>query len=181
MTLRDQNIGLLEQGIDLLRVLDGALYGASGETSGVGAHVRHCIDCYRCFLRGVAGLEAGGPAAVCEIDYDARERQAAIEADPAAALRTLIEIADELACLEVSDTQAVEVRVDQPPGSAAPAALQGSTVGRELQFLISHTTHHYALIALLLKSRGVALEPGFGVAPSTLAHQRRCAALAHVR
>jgi uncharacterized damage-inducible protein DinB len=48
-------------------------------------------------------------------------------------------------------------------------------VGRELQFLASHTLHHYALIAALLRLQGV--EPGeeFGVAPGTLEHRRRLA------
>jgi hypothetical protein len=51
--------------------------------------------------------------------------------------------------------------------------LCASTVARELQFLLSHTVHHYALIALILRLQG--FEPGeeFGVAPSTLAHWRR--------
>ena len=46
----------------------------------------------------------------------------------------------------------------------------GSTVYRELQFLVSHTIHHYAIIGTILRSRG--FEPGmdFGVAPSTLRH-----------
>src|SRR5262245_51244700 len=50
-----------------------------------------------------------------------------------------------------------------------------SSLKRELQFLLSHTTHHYALIALALRSRG--FEPGseFGVAPSTLRHWRKTA------
>ena len=44
---------------------------------------------------------------------------------------------------------------------------------RELQFLLSHTVHHYALAALMLRTQGV--EPGkeFGVAPSTLAYWRQ--------
>ena len=47
-----------------------------------------------------------------------------------------------------------------------------STLRRELQFLLSHTIHHFALIGLLLSFHGV--EPGeeFGVAPSTLKHWR---------
>jgi hypothetical protein len=47
-----------------------------------------------------------------------------------------------------------------------------STVGRELQFLVSHTVHHFALIRLLLGGEGPVLGPDFGVAPSTVAHTR---------
>jgi hypothetical protein len=41
-------------------------------------------------------------------------------------------------------------------------------VTRELQFLASHTVHHYALIAHLARDRGVGVAPEFGVAPATL-------------
>jgi hypothetical protein len=48
----------------------------------------------------------------------------------------------------------------------------GTSVGRELQFLVSHTVHHYAVIAAMLRPQGV--EPGadFGVAPSTLVYEQ---------
>ena len=46
-----------------------------------------------------------------------------------------------------------------------PAA---STLSRELQFLVSHTVHHDALIAAAARALGVATEPDFGIAPSTL-------------
>ena len=48
--------------------------------------------------------------------------------------------------------------------------------GRELLFLISHTVHHFALIAFMLRSFGI--EPGdkFGVAPSTLRYRQDCQA-----
>jgi hypothetical protein len=57
--------------------------------------------------------------------------------------------------------EGVRRRVDQP-----------SSVGRELLFLSSHTVHHWALVAALLRHQGI--EPGveFGVAPSTLDHRR---------
>jgi hypothetical protein len=47
-----------------------------------------------------------------------------------------------------------------------------SSVSRELQFLLSHTVHHYALIAMTLRAAGVELDEELGVAPSTLAYQR---------
>lgn len=172
MRLRDQNISLLEQGVDLLSDIDRALYGPEGGTSGVGAHMRHVIDCYQCFLRGVA-RETGAPVPTLRVDYDARERRAAIESDPDVAIRTMREVADAIVALEADDRQQIEVQVDQPPGIDEPTPWQRSSVGRELQFLISHTTHHYALIALLLSRHGVTLDPGFGVAQSTLAHRCR--------
>jgi uncharacterized damage-inducible protein DinB len=39
--------------------------------------------------------------------------------------------------------------------------------GRELAFVINHTIHHQALIAVLLAWHGIEVAPRFGVAPST--------------
>jgi hypothetical protein len=47
-----------------------------------------------------------------------------------------------------------------------------STIKRELQFLVSHTVHHFAIIKPLLLRDGVAVDDRFGVAPSTLAASR---------
>jgi hypothetical protein len=43
-------------------------------------------------------------------------------------------------------------------------------MARELGMLLSHTVHHYALIAMLLRARGIEPPADFGVAPSTRAH-----------
>lgn len=53
-------------------------------------------------------------------------------------------------------------------GSGSEPDWSDSSVKRELQFLVSHTVHHYALIKELLRREG--FDPGaeFGVAPSTL-------------
>jgi uncharacterized damage-inducible protein DinB len=45
-----------------------------------------------------------------------------------------------------------------------------SSTFRELQFLATHTVHHFALVALLLRQRGVEVPVEMGVAPSTLEH-----------
>ena len=49
--------------------------------------------------------------------------------------------------------------------------LRTSSVARELDFLQSHTIHHYAIIAMLCRLQNVVVEQGFGVAPSTLRYQ----------
>ena len=45
-----------------------------------------------------------------------------------------------------------------------------SSVLRELDFLRSHTVHHYSLIAMLLRLHEIDPGAEFGVAPSTLRH-----------
>ena len=42
-----------------------------------------------------------------------------------------------------------------------------STLRRELAFVISHTVHHQALIAMLLAVAGLQVPESFGLAPST--------------
>jgi hypothetical protein len=50
-----------------------------------------------------------------------------------------------------------------------------SSIARELQSLLSHTVHHYALIAIALRLQGIEPSAEFGVAPSTLEHWRKTA------
>ena len=167
-----QNLYFLEQGRQLLATLDDDLYRRSGgqrsdgrpRSASIGAHLRHVIDCFRCFLHG---LETD------RIDYDARQRQPEIETDRATAEATLAEIANALEGLEgESPRRPVEVKVDAEAWSDPDLHWQGSTLGRELQFLLSHTVHHYALIALILRSHGHDPGADFGVAPSTLEFER---------
>lgn len=157
---------LLLQGLELLDRLDDDLYATPpGEgVSPVGSHVRHCLDVYVCFLDGLGGGR---------IDYDARERDTLIEQDRRYALRLIESIIDRLGDLpgEVED-EPLEVSVDRVDRDEAHWWSR-STGRRELQFLRSHTVHHYALIALLLRQGGTDPGPEFGVAPSTLAYERR--------
>lgn len=159
----------LEQGLALLERIDDELYaGARGlpRKGGVGGHVRHCLDFYQSFL---AGLPSG------RIDYDRRERDGLVERDRAFAATKLRIVVSELRALSNVDGDApVLVSLEAESGeSSGPPRWCGSTIARELQFLLSHTVHHYALVALTLRLRG--FEPGeeFGVAPSTLKHRRR--------
>jgi uncharacterized damage-inducible protein DinB len=50
----------------------------------------------------------------------------------------------------------------------------GSTLGRELHFLFSHTVHHYALIAAQLRQIGLPIPEGFGISPATLRFRQHC-------
>lgn len=136
----------------------------------IGGHVRHNLDHYDRF---VAGWASG------EIDYDARERDAAIEGDPVRARTYALRLVASLGTLTNSDLVR-PVRVKMDTGSPA-ACWSDSTVGRELLFLLSHTVHHHALIAIILHLHGETTAPEFGVAPSTLRHQQAREAAACVR
>jgi hypothetical protein len=52
------------------------------------------------------------------------------------------------------------------------SSVTGSTYGREFVYSIAHAIHHYALISVMARLTQTELPPGFGVAPSTLAHRK---------
>lgn len=152
-----QNLDAIDQGVALLEHLKSANAGAC--IGKVGPHFRHCIDFYDCFL---AGLDLQ-----C-VDYDARGRSAAVESAPEPALAALHRIRGRLDELGAEDRE-VRVREDAVTGQGEWTR---STVNRELLFLLSHTIHHYALIALLLRQGGIDVPADFGFAPSTLEHEK---------
>ena len=168
--LAEGNVAFLQQGLELiLRLTDEQFSTAPPLFSrgGVGAHFRHILDHYDCFF---AGCESG------RIDYDRRERHQALETDRDLAVQ---KIRDTCRCLdEIADRdprRPLEATLlCGEPGVAQPM-WSATSLGRELQFLVSHTVHHYAVIAAMLRPQGV--EPGvdFGVAPSTLVYEQESA------
>lgn len=171
----EQNLFFLRQGAELLRRLDDELYTRPLEdrprAAGVGSHLRHCLDFYRSFLRDLASGR---------IDYDRRERDRAIETERAAGLAVVEELVREFEAVgELEAERPLKIRHDIAPDEDTPSSWHGSSVGRELRFLCSHTVHHYAIIAQIVRSHG--FDPGehFGVAPATLAHWRAAAKIAH--
>ena len=169
--LRADSVGLprsphgevLAQGLEVIERLPEELYAKVPSElahNGAGSHFRHVHDYYRCFLRDV---ETG------RIDYDQRVRDERFEQDPVYAAEQLaltIQRLSELSA-DLADRE-VEVRTDVEPGDPNPWSR--STVDRELRFLVGHTIHHYALIAMILKVQGFICGDEFGVAPSTLQH-----------
>jgi hypothetical protein len=163
------NIQLLRQGIDLIRRLDDAAYSRENATlslNAAGCHFRHCIDFYNCFL-GALGTR--------RINFDLRRRDEILENNRAIAILEIERIIEGLRQLSVTDGQTRLNVILNESTPRAPSAWGRSSVMRELQSLMSHTIHHYALIALALRLQ--SFEPGaeFGVAPSTLEYWRRTA------
>lgn len=137
--------------------------GALG--GGVGGHVRHNLDHVGALL---AGLAAG------RLDYDRRERGTPVETDRGAALamiRRLVAVLGGLPRAGRNDPLRLTALVspDLPPVEV------WTTAGRELGFVLSHTVHHNALIAVIADAVGAAVPDGFGYAPATVAHRRAVA------
>jgi uncharacterized damage-inducible protein DinB len=158
------NRDLLDQALELLERLSDDQYARRrGDWAPVGAQYRHVLEHYQCFF---AGLASG------RVDYDGRKRDVELERSresAAAATRRLRADLDGLRPL--APTRPLRVQLRTTTAAAGPEWSE-STVARELQFLVSHTVHHFALIKLLLTPDRVALDPDFGVAPSTLAYAR---------
>jgi uncharacterized damage-inducible protein DinB len=156
----DQMVRLLEQLAGVVARLDDAHYRAkrAREVSGsVGGHVRHCLDHVAALIRGIEGGL---------IDYDARVRGTAIESRRDAALHEIARLVHSMQMLGVMEpTTQVAVALGEGPDNDAATAT--STVARELAFVLSHTIHHFAIVALLLHDMGVRVPPRFGYAPST--------------
>ena len=161
------NIGYLRQALELLLALSDELYSSAvplAFNSSVGAHVRHCLEHYECF---VAGWRAR------EIDYDARPRDRRVEQERAVAQGRIEKLIAELRQIAAEEkTCAVRVKQDSNTAPNAIAAWSASSVRRELQFLVSHTVHHFALIAMMLRMQGFEPSADFGVAPSTLKYRQ---------
>jgi hypothetical protein len=134
---------------------DSDVPGISGS---IGGHVRHCLDHVRAVELGMdRGL----------VDYDARRRDIRIESDRETAVRSLLGAASRLQSVP-ADALEGRVVVRTLIATDGPVVEAVSSVARELAFVISHTIHHNAQIALLAHRLGSTRLPRrFGIAPST--------------
>ena len=166
--LIDDNIVLLKSAIELLNSFNDSQYSmrqVNESKSGVGPHLRHVIDHYHCMLMGVIGDK---------IDYDHRERADTIESSVSRATEVMHEL---IAGLEgaksFSKDKKFAVRMDCGTNNENDVqAWCESTLGRELQFLVSHTVHHFAIIDIYCQVMGISVPEGFGIAPSTLKYMQ---------
>jgi len=160
--LADLNIEWLRQALLLVEQVEDTNFTTSPAGMAphkVGGHLRHVLEFYECFLDG---LERG------TVDYDARRRCESLERRRSLAKAAIVSI---ISRLELVRHRPMDADLSVHMEDAEAGVLLASSVGRELQALSSHTIHHFALIAMVLRLHGVATEPNFGVAPSTLRHQ----------
>lgn len=130
----------------------------------LGKHIRHIVDHYLCFIRDVDhGV----------IDYDKRQRDTKVETNKIYALSVINDISHFLIKSEKEGLRDKPLSVLLCSDVALPDGdATQSSVCRELQFLHGHSVHHYALIATMLRFYGVDMSREFGVAPSTLLHEK---------
>ena len=164
-----QNVFFLRQGIDVLQDVSDKVYSCNDHdcfASGIGRHFRHILDLYRCLVEIKDG----------RVDYDSRQRDPRIETDRLSAIGAAENLADRLEGLArvFADKPDLEIEVSsnegENPSGVSPWC--SSSLVRELQYLASHTVHHFALIAIILKLQGGKPPSEFGVAPSTLQFEK---------
>ena len=175
------NVHYLKQAAKLVDMLEDRSYVRCEPmfyNSTIGGHLRHCLEHYESFIEGITHGR---------IDYDARHRDELVENKTQAARKRIDTIVAELIALEKqmdeesmsSQGEKLEVKMDcgnhqecaDAPG--APSIWQVSSIGRELQFLVSHTVHHFAMIRGICQAEGVELDKNLGLASSTLRYREQ--------
>lgn len=136
--------------------------GADGDSS-IGAHVRHLLDRFHCFFAGLDGSR---------VDYDDRRRDPAVEAGPDAARSALAAAARRLEGLDLTAVEREPMTVRETAHPLGPRVEVSSTVGRELMALVTHSTHHLAIMTVIARRHGFAVDIDIGKAPSTLIRER---------
>lgn len=170
MNLFEQNINCLGQVIELLRRMECETYQRKVShclDSSIGGHCRHIIDHYRQLFDALNHPRL--------VNYDARLRDPELENDVGQAMVAFEEIITILDGKKTMDPGTeCSVCCGQTDPSVKPVP---SSVGRELLFTLSHSIHHYAIIAVICRTFAIPVPNDFGVAPSTLEHRRRVEAL----
>lgn len=163
-------VEVLIQGEDLLRALTTESFTRKVPVvfnASIGGHYRHCLDHFTSFL---LALDAD------EVDYDHRKRDPRIETQPDFALTLTVEMRRTLEQL-TPDALWTEVKARcEVSYNHGNSPVTRSTLARELVYCIAHAIHHYALISVMARLMEVKLPEHFGVAPSTVAHQKAVAA-----
>ena len=161
--LIETNVRWLRQALRLVGSLDETAYATTPRALAphrAGAHLRHILEFYQCFLEG---LESS------HIDYDARRRDDTIEYSreaASAAIRSIIRTLE--TSRDLYQERIIWVRMEDADSNAVREDFMESSISRELQVLSSHTVHHFALIAITLRMHGVEFDYDFGMASSTL-------------
>lgn len=140
----------------MIRSIDVDIFRATENGNGsIGAHFRHNLDFVNSFLNGITERR---------IDYNNRPRNAMVETQPTYAIEQIRFAIGRLKNLEPEMFD----RIIMVRSEINEDMWNASSIAREIEFLHSHTVHHYALIARLIPDSVMDPLNTFGVAPSTL-------------
>ena len=161
--LIDENAELLTAGAGVMTAIAPELYRAGHDCAtrgGVGKHFRHILEFYEQLIQRQDGT----------VDYQLRQRDPRVEQDAAYAAELVTQVVSLLDQMRGLSSDTLLTVVTEVYGADGAPVRTASTLGRELAALASHTVHHYAIVAMLLRQGGVTPPEGFGIAPSTLRH-----------
>lgn len=166
MEIKNTSAQVIYQLIDLINKLNDEQYSRpltilSGNS--IGKHVRHIIELYMELLCGYENDV---------VNYDDRNRDVMIETECDYAIIKLQQIMD-----WTKDKKDKELRIlldYTMEGKSREAAF--SSFKRELAYNIEHAIHHMAIIKIAVENSFsvIVLPQTFGVAPSTIRHQKTC-------
>lgn len=133
--------------------------------SSLGMHTRHILEFYTCFLNKVQDQE------IC---YDSRERQLIYEVDVNSCIDKFQAIILQIENLNLSTPLSIKTNTN---ASIEEDDYVKSSIGRELLYTLDHAIHHMAIfkIGVQMNFKNIKFPEGFGVAPSTIRHQNKCA------
>ena len=155
----DGLIAELERGIRIAgEVSRDAYTAAMNGGASAGAHLRHNLDFVNALLNGLAERR---------VDYADRPRDPLVETHRGHAIEQMRFAISRLENL----TPDILGRIVMVRSEIDADIWHTSSVSREIEFVHSHTVHHYALIARQLASAGFDVGADVGVAPSTLRYR----------
>ncbi len=160
--LTSANIEAIDQALEVIESLTDAAYQARVDgRSQPGAHIRHVLDHYQALRDGFSvGL----------VDYDCRSRQSEVETNRRIAKQELLDTKQWLQSLS-DESQPLKVKSEVSLCECCSVTIDSDTA-RELLYVLNHTVHHMAYVALLLKFNGVVVNDSIGMAPATATHNR---------
>lgn len=157
-------IDVLEQASDMLGELDRSIYTKiliPYFMSSIGEHMRNVLDHFIAIEEGIASNR---------VDYDTRRRGSLCEQERGEAIRQIGTIKVWLKSLSLEQlNRDISVKTEITFLETNSVTVK-SSVSRELAFVLSHTVHHFSMIAIALKMQGVAVEKNFGLAPATITY-----------
>lgn len=167
MTLIETNLEILAQLKTLLKQFNNEQYTQSLHVlsnNTIGKHVRHVVEFYECLLKGIQQNE---------INYDNRDRNLSLENDVFYTLNLVEDIEDAI------KNQTTDIPINLVVQyKSSEKILVNSTYFRELIYNIEHAIHHFAILAIAVKTNfpNITLVPNFGTAYSTIQFQeKQCA------
>ena len=161
------SIESIDQLIDFIDSLTDADYQYRAQPwfdNAIGQHLRHVVDLYQALINQHTNTV---------VDYDVRRRGASVEKCRTTGLKELNEIRLWLQNLPAERIeQSVTISTEVAITSQQIEVFQ-SSFGRELCFASSHLTHHLAMMVIIAKLAGKAVESALGLAPATASFLRK--------